>query len=92
MVIVFAERGADVVIAGREADACHELAEEVRATDISRAWDLETSHKNAKTNIPLQRCGEADEIVGAALYLVSDGSSYTTGAIIKIDGGAVWSS
>jgi NAD(P)-dependent dehydrogenase (short-subunit alcohol dehydrogenase family) len=61
-------------------------------TDISKAWDLETFHKNAKTNIPLQRGGEAEEIVGAALYLASDASSYTTGAIIKIDGGAAWSS
>jgi NAD(P)-dependent dehydrogenase (short-subunit alcohol dehydrogenase family) len=40
----------------------------------------------------LQRGGEAEEIVGAALYLASDASSYTTGAIIKIDGGAAWSS
>ena len=58
-------------------------------TDISKAWDLEAFTRRAKATIPLQRGGEAHEIVGAALYLASSASSYTTGAIIKIDGGAV---
>ncbi|MBM4266854.1 MAG: glucose 1-dehydrogenase [Deltaproteobacteria bacterium] len=56
-------------------------------TDISKAWDLEGFKKSAKSIIPLQRGGEAHEIVGAALYLASDASSYTTGSVIKIDGG-----
>jgi NAD(P)-dependent dehydrogenase (short-subunit alcohol dehydrogenase family) len=60
-------------------------------TDISKAWDLETFKKGAKATIPLQRGGEPDEVVGAALYFASDASSYTTGAILKIDGGAAWS-
>ena len=60
-------------------------------TDISKAWDLETFAKTAKATIPLQRGGEPDEVVGAALYFASDASSYTTGAILKIDGGAAWS-
>ncbi len=59
-------------------------------TDISKAWDMEAFEKNAKANIPLQRGGQADEVVGAALYFASDASSYTTGAILKIDGGTVF--
>ena len=57
-------------------------------TDISKAWDLEAFARTAMATIPLQRGGEPHEIVGAALYLASDASSYTTGAILKVDGGA----
>ncbi|MEM1248111.1 MAG: glucose 1-dehydrogenase [Acidobacteriota bacterium] len=60
-------------------------------TDISKAWDLEAFAQRAKESIPLQRGGEAHEVVGAALYLASDASSYTTGAVLKIDGGSAWS-
>lgn len=37
--------------------------------------------------IPLGRNGNAKELKGAYVYLVSDASSYTTGADIRIDGG-----
>lgn len=59
-------------------------------TDISKAWDLEAFAERARTSIPLERGGQPGEIVGAALYLASDASSYTTGAIIKIDGGSAY--
>ena len=59
-------------------------------TDISKAWDMEAFTTGAKRTIPLQRGGEPDEVVGAALYLASDASSYTTGSVIKIDGGAAF--
>ena len=59
-------------------------------TDISKAWDLDAFNARAETTIPLQRGGQATEIVGAALYLASAASSYTTGSILKVDGGSAW--
>lgn len=59
-------------------------------TDISKAWDMEAFARRAREAIPLQRGGEPEEVVGAALYLASSASSYTTGAILKIDGGAAY--
>ncbi len=57
-------------------------------TDISKAWDMELFEQTAKANLALQRGGAPDEIVGAALYLASDASSFTTGAILRVDGGS----
>ena len=55
-------------------------------TDISKAWDLDAFNARAKNAFALGRGGEPHEIVGAALYLASDASSYTTGSMINIDG------
>ena len=38
-------------------------------------------------SIALKRIGQPDEIVGAAVYLLSNASRYTTGSIMTIDGG-----
>lgn len=57
-------------------------------TDISQAWDQDVFAAYAEEVIPLRRGGEPDEIVGAALYLASQASSYTTGTILRVDGGA----
>jgi NAD(P)-dependent dehydrogenase (short-subunit alcohol dehydrogenase family) len=56
-------------------------------TDINRGWDWEEFRAKHAARFALRRAGEAPEIVGAALYLASDASSYTTGTILKVDGG-----
>ncbi len=56
-------------------------------TDISKAWDMEAFEQRAQTAIALRRGGQAHEIVGAALYLASAASSFTTGAVLRVDGG-----
>ncbi len=56
-------------------------------TDITRGWNLEEFNAKHAVRFALRRAGDASEIVGAALYLASEASSYTTGSILKVDGG-----
>ncbi len=56
-------------------------------TDISKAWDLDAFERSARAGFALERGGEPHEIIGTALYLASDASSFTTGAVIDVDGG-----
>ena len=55
-------------------------------TDISKAWS-EEAIANIGKGISLGRAGQPHEVVGAALYFASDASSFTTGAILRLDGG-----
>jgi NAD(P)-dependent dehydrogenase (short-subunit alcohol dehydrogenase family) len=59
-------------------------------TDISTAWALDSNggtEVNPFAHYALQRAGDPTEIVGAALFLMSDASSFTTGSILHADGG-----
>ncbi|MCR9259685.1 MAG: glucose 1-dehydrogenase [Pseudomonadaceae bacterium] len=56
-------------------------------TDISKAWDMEAFAERAENNIALERGGQPDEIVGAALYFASKAGSFTTGTTVTVDGG-----
>lgn len=53
-------------------------------TDIAEAWDAE---KREVQPVALGRPGLPEEIVTAALMLASPSSSYTTGALLQVDGG-----
>ena len=55
-------------------------------TDVSKAWDLDAVNAGAQRHM-LKRVGEPSEIVGAALFLASDASSFTTGSTLRADGG-----
>lgn len=71
----------------------HEYAPKVRVntispgpflTDIAKAWSPERRERSANA---LGRPGRPEEIVTTALYLASPASTFTTGALIRVDGG-----
>ena len=49
--------------------------------------DTEEGNKFIVGATALKRWGELKEIQGAAIYLASDAASYTTGAMLSVDGG-----
>jgi len=53
---------------------------------VPPAWDEEAFARETRS-FALRRGGEPHEIVGAALYLATAASSYTTGALLDVDGG-----
>jgi 2-deoxy-D-gluconate 3-dehydrogenase len=59
-------------------------------TDLNRnLWGDPQVAPEVVRRVPLQRWGETGEMVGAAIYLASDASSYVTGTTIVLDGGAI---
>ena len=54
---------------------------------LRRLWTSEEARNLRLNRIPLGRFGTAEDIVYLGLYLASDESSWTTGAVIVVDGG-----
>lgn len=59
-------------------------------TKLSEAlWKDEERQRRFASQKALGRVGTTDELVGAAIYLASEASSFTTGAVLQVDGGMV---
>ncbi|TAM69714.1 SDR family oxidoreductase [Mycobacterium sp.] len=55
-------------------------------TDIAASWDPQR-RAEFEADLALRRCGEPEEVIGAAMFFATDKSSYATGAILRLDGG-----
>ena len=55
-------------------------------TDISKAWDPKILERGMPHHA-LGRAGQPPEIVGAAMFLATDASSFVTGTVVRVDGG-----
>jgi NAD(P)-dependent dehydrogenase (short-subunit alcohol dehydrogenase family) len=85
--------GAKAALNAMTVSLAHEYGPRVRVntisagpflTDISRAWPAEARER---ADNALGRPGRPEEVVTTALYLASPASSFTTGAIVRVDGG-----
>jgi NAD(P)-dependent dehydrogenase (short-subunit alcohol dehydrogenase family) len=65
------------------------IAPGLTKTRFSEAlWNNPDILKMAMGRTPMARVAEPEEMAGAILYLASDASSYVTGQVLAIDGGA----
>jgi NAD(P)-dependent dehydrogenase (short-subunit alcohol dehydrogenase family) len=59
------------------------------ATDLTESVTSDPGlSKMIEDRIPMKRFGQAEEVVGAAIFLAADAASYVTGTTLILDGGA----
>jgi NAD(P)-dependent dehydrogenase (short-subunit alcohol dehydrogenase family) len=63
------------------------IAPGIFPTDLNRDLLDSPRGKELILRTPMARFGNVDEVVGAAVFLASDESAFTTGQIIAVDGG-----
>lgn len=56
-------------------------------TDIHAISGVPDRPRQAAGRIPLGRAGQPDEVASAIVWLLGDGASYTTGAVLRVAGG-----
>ena len=75
---------------GRQGVRVNCICPGVIKTKLSEAlWADPQAERQAAAMKALGRVGTTDELVGAAVYFASDSSSFTTGAVLTVDGGMV---
>jgi NAD(P)-dependent dehydrogenase (short-subunit alcohol dehydrogenase family) len=64
------------------------MTEQLRFLHVDQATEeLTPRAKKAIAHTPMGRYGEPEDLLGAVIWLLSDASSFVTGALIPIDGG-----
>lgn len=63
------------------------IAPGIFPTELNRKIIESSRGQELLMRSPMHRFGAAEEIAGAAIYLASDASSYTTGQVLVVDGG-----
>lgn len=56
-------------------------------TDMMRQGITDEDRDRLSGEVPLGRLATADELVGAAVFLLSDAASYITGSVVNVSGG-----
>ena len=72
---------------GRKGIAANAIAPGFFLTDGNAPFFSQPRVAELARRIPLQRFGQPDELVGAAIFLASDAASYITGQVLTVDAG-----